>query len=127
MLVDLIESGWRDLLILTHLKEGVGSKPWKDHVKTLDLLSLWLIEQQRGDLDEDIRVQRQLEAEPFIDMIHQQISSALPTNVAHEEVLDTLRSVLAGRIPIATTRISDTEGAPQPRPEDVRRKIDTRW
>ncbi len=125
VLVELIESGWRDLLILTHLKEGVSSKPWKDHVKTLDLLSLWLIEQQKGDLDEDIRVQRQLEAEPFIEMIRQQISAALPTNVAHESVLDTLRSVLAGRTPIATTRISDTDGAPQPKPEEIRRKIET--
>ncbi len=125
VLVDLIESGWRDLLVLTHIKQGPESKGWKDQVKSLDLLSLWLIEQQKGDLDEEILVQRQLEAEPFIDMLQQQISSALPTNVAHVEVLQTLRDVLAGRLPIATTRISDTEGAPQPKPEEIRAKIDT--
>jgi len=124
-LVDLIENGWRDLLVLSHIKEGVTGHTWKEHIKTLDLLSLWLIERQKGDVDDSVLVQRGLEAEPFIDMLNQQISEALPTNVAHEPVLETLRNILKGRESIATTRISRTDGGVQPSAAEVRQKIES--
>ncbi|MEZ5504415.1 MAG: DUF1631 family protein, partial [Halioglobus sp.] len=83
VLLDLIDSGWRDLLVLTHVRNGADSPVWAEQIKTLDQLCLWLQERQQGEVDDDLSVQRSMEAEPFIDLIAQQISSALPTNIAH--------------------------------------------
>jgi diguanylate cyclase (GGDEF)-like protein len=124
ILINLVESGWRDLLVLTHLKEGPDSNAWAEHVKTLDLLCLWLSEQQQGDVDEDLIVQRGLEAEPLIDLIGQQIANALPTNIAHEPVLLELRDILAGNMEVDCADVSDTLAGVQPEPAEIRARIE---
>ena len=124
VLVDLIDSGWRDLLVLTHVREGADSSAWEEQLKTLDLLCLWLDERQLADADEDHSVQRSLEAEPLIDLVNQQISSALPTNIAHEEVLEELRGILAGLIEIETTPVAADASTQAPAPAEVRAKIE---
>jgi diguanylate cyclase (GGDEF)-like protein len=123
-IVDLVNNGWRDLLTLTYVKEGPYSRAWKDYVKTLDLLSLWLIEQQRGGVSEEMLVERGLEADPFIDMIQQQISEALPSNLAHEPVLVKLKEVLSGRSELELTPVEHPVIEDLPNPEEVREKVD---
>ena len=49
VLQDLIDSGWRDLLVLTHVRDGPDSPAWAEQVRTLDLLCLWLNERQQGE------------------------------------------------------------------------------
>jgi diguanylate cyclase (GGDEF)-like protein len=124
-IVDLVNNGWRDLLTLTYVKEGPYSRAWKDYVKTLDLLSLWLIEKQRGGVSEEMLVERGLEAEPFIDMVQQQISEALPTSIAHEPVLVNLKEVLSGRAELEMTPVEHPAIEDLPNPEEVREKVDT--
>jgi len=125
VLQDLIESGWRDLLVLTHVRNGPDSAAWAEQVRTLDLLCLWLEERQHGEVDDDLSVQRSLEAESFIDLIGQQISSALPTNVAHEEVLVRLRDMLAGTAEIESVPVARQEPSNlEPEPEEVRARIE---
>ena len=124
VLVDLIESGWRDLLVLTHVREGTDSVAWAEQIKTLDLLCAWLDERKLGEVGEELSVQRSLEAEPLIDLISQQISSALPTNIAHEEVLEELRGILAGMIEIEMTPIKADSTALESAPAEVRAKIE---
>jgi diguanylate cyclase (GGDEF)-like protein len=123
VLVNLVDSGWRDLLVLTHIKEGPDSQAWKDHIKTLDLLTQWLGEQAEGSIDDDVIMQRGMEAEPLIDMIDQQISAALPTSVDHESVLESLREILAGRESIRLIEV-DPEPGMAPAPDQVRAKIE---
>jgi len=124
-IVDLVNSGWRDLLTLTHVKQGPNSKAWKDYVKTLDLLSLWLIEQQKGGVSEQVQVERAMEAEPFIDMIRQQMSEALPSSMAHEPVLDELQAVLSGRTELQQTPVEAPVADTTMAPAEVRKKVDT--
>jgi len=124
VLLDLVASGWRDLLVLTYIKEGPDSAAWTEHLKTLDLLCLWLSEQQQGDVDDDLIVQRGLEAEPLIDLIGQQITAALPTNVSHEAVLEELRDILAGNLDVDCTDVSDSLPQVQPEPAELRAKIE---
>jgi diguanylate cyclase (GGDEF)-like protein len=123
-IVDLVDNGWRDLLTLTYVKQGPYSRAWKDYVKTLDLLSLWLIEQQRGGVSEEMLVERGLEADPFIDMIQQQISEALPSNLAHEPVLANLKEVLSGRAELELTPVEYPTIEDIPDPGEVRDKVD---
>lgn len=124
VLQDLIDSGWRDLLVLTHIRDGADSPALIEQVRTLDLLCLWLDERQRHEVDDDLSVQRSLEAEPFIDLIGQQISSALPTNIAHEEVLEQLRDILAGNLEVESAPVKGQPASAEPEPAEVRSKIE---
>jgi diguanylate cyclase (GGDEF)-like protein len=123
-LIDLIESGWRDLLVLTHVKEGPNSKEWSEQVRTLDMLCLWLEQRINGDLDEDLNVQRSLESEPLIELIGQQISTALPTNVSHEAVLARLQGLLTGSDEIKLTALPSRYLQKEPEPEELRARIE---
>jgi diguanylate cyclase (GGDEF)-like protein len=124
ILLDLVESGWRDLLVLTHVKEGPESPALSEHIKTLDLLSSWLDKQQQGDLNDDLLMQRSLEAETLIDMIGQQISAALPTNIAHQDVLGEMRDILASNLAVESAEVSDEGRAEADDPEKFRAKVD---
>jgi len=124
VLIDLVESGWRDLLVLTHIKESPESAAWAEQIKTLDLLSLWLSEQQQGEVDSDLIMQRGLEAEPLIELIGQQIAAALPTNISHEAVLEELRDILAGNREVKTASVSPKLANLRPEPAAVRAKIE---
>jgi diguanylate cyclase (GGDEF)-like protein len=123
ILQELIDHGWRDLMVLTHVKQGVGSDDWEEQRRTLQLLTTWLLEQQRGEVSEDQSVERSLEAEPFIDLMEQQISGALPGNVSIQAVFDELRGVLAGDIAVDMLQRDseadgDTDGETQPTREE---------
>ncbi len=91
----------------------------------MELLSLWLREQQQGDVDEETLIQRATEAESLIDVISQQISSALPTSVAHVPIIDKLREILAGRQPVELRTIESSLAASKPTPKQVRAKIES--
>ena len=46
LLLDLMDNGWRDLLVLMHLKEGTESISWSEQTDALDKLSGWLGDMQ---------------------------------------------------------------------------------
>lgn len=124
ILMELIDSGWRELLVLTHVRDGPDSEAWTEQIKTLDLLCSWLDERMQGEIDDDLNMQRSMEAEPFIDLISQQISSALPTNIAHEEVLEELRDVLAGTIEVESGPVKQELSELESEPAEVRARIE---
>ena len=123
-LADLAEAGWRDMLVLTHVKEGANSPAWKDQIKNLDTLALWLTEQMNGSVEPDQQAQRSMESDSIIDMIGQQISSALPASIAHEPVLQEIKDTIAGECPVATKPISTPEKLTLT-PRERRDKINT--
>lgn len=126
VLLDLIENGWRDLMALTHIKQGTDSREWQEHLRTLSLLTAWLVQQQQGDVDEDLVVERSMEAEPFIDLIEQQINAALPGNVSIQAVLEKLRAILAGETPVTVAPDKHPTGADAEVDAEARRqRIDT--
>ena len=124
VLVDLIDNGLRDLLVLTHDKEGPHSRAWKEHIKTLDQLNLWLSEQEQGDANDEMMTQRGLEAGTLIDMIEQQIASGLPTNVSHQKVLNELREIVSGEREVEFADCTDAAAQAAVEPAQVRAKIE---
>jgi diguanylate cyclase (GGDEF)-like protein len=124
VLLDLVESGWRDLMVLTHVKEGPESNSWSDHIKTLDQLAGWLVDKQSGELNDDMLMQLGLEAETLIDMVEQQITGAMPTNINHQDVLSELRDILAGNLAVDTAQIDPGAIAEPDDPEKVRAKVE---
>ena len=69
-------------------------------------------------------MQRGLEAEPLIDLIEQQIATALPTNVTYEAVLEELRDIFAGSREVETAPVSDNFAGVQPEAAELRAKIE---
>jgi diguanylate cyclase (GGDEF)-like protein len=123
VLVDLIDNGWRDLLTLTHVREGKDSSHWKDYVRILDTLSLWLLRSQQEEEDEKVKVERALEAGPMIDLIRQQLSNAMPGSVSHEPVLEELEDVLAGRTELVMVVVEEEPESDHRSQEEIRDKI----
>jgi len=124
LLKALVDNGWRDLLVLTHIKEGPESTSWQEHLQTLDQLQLWLAEQDQGEVGQDLQLQRGLEAGTLIDMIGQQIASALPTNVSHQSVLEDLRETLAGNRPVEFIEVDPGAAPASPAPAELRARIE---
>ncbi|MEP4146356.1 MAG: DUF1631 family protein [Halioglobus sp.] len=124
VLLDLVESGWRDLMVLTHVKEGPDSPAWSDQISTLDQLSGWLNDTQSGELSDDMLMQLGLEAETLIDMVEQQITLALPTSVDHQDVLAELRNILAGNQSVDSTEISSESTDSPDSAEKFRAKVE---
>ncbi|MFV0278420.1 MAG: DUF1631 family protein [Parahaliea sp.] len=121
VLIDLVQKGWRDLLVLTWLKEGPSGKGWQEQLHTLELLSEWLTEQLKGD--DDGTVQRGLEAGPFIDLLEQQIAADLPANVEIHEVFEDLRAILAGERNIPTRQLQPGEFQAPPNQQMFRQRL----
>ncbi len=106
-LLDLVTGGWRDLMILTHVKDGPQSDNWVDAVAVLVQLQRWLA--QPTDMnDSAIGLERELEADSFVDMIQQTLGTAVPPSIDSEQMLARLRELLTGRSPAVTA----TPGAP---------------
>ncbi len=124
VLVDLVENGLRDLLVLTHIKEGPHSRAWKDHLRNLEQLLVWLGAQDQSGAHQDMMTQRGLEAGTLIDMIEQQIASGLPTNVSHQPVLDELRDIVSGNREVEFTDYSSSSAQERVEPAQVRAKIE---
>ncbi|MFK7975592.1 MAG: DUF1631 family protein [Halioglobus sp.] len=124
VLIDLIDTGWRDLLVLTHVKQGAESEAWSEQTKILERLNRWLTQLERGEVSDEQKIQRSLEAEPLLEFISQQISSALPTNVAHEPVLEKLGQIIAGSLAVEMATVSPDLANLDPEPAQLRAKID---
>lgn len=102
VLLDLVESGLRDLMVLTHVKDGPDSETWTDLVQMLDQLCSWIDVQRQEELDDDQIIQRSIAAEDLIDTLGEKITSALPTNNDHQDVLQEIRDILNGDLEIDT-------------------------
>ncbi|MBA6412556.1 DUF1631 family protein [Parahaliea sp. F7430] len=102
ILLELIDKGWRDALVLIYIKEGPTSDSWQEQMRTLELLGEWLTEQQ----NEFNSVQRALEAAPFIDLLAQQIAVVRPANIEIEAVFDELRRVLSGEQAVLNSELN---------------------
>jgi diguanylate cyclase (GGDEF)-like protein len=124
VLLDLIDSGWRDLMVLTHVKNGAGSRAWREQVRTLDLLARWLGEQLREDVNKDLLAERTVKAETLIQTIGEQIAAALPTTVAHEPVLAQLRDTLAGNRKVVSAAVADSLAGALYDPDRQRARIE---
>ena len=110
-LVDLVKAGWRDLLVLNYVKNGPDSEPYKEALKTFDTLTLWLLEHSKNS--EASKLEKVLEADTFIDMVKQQLISAMPINTDYEPVIENLRKVLNHQAPLKFVDIEQTPSSTQ--------------
>ncbi|WP_116365174.1 DUF1631 family protein [Parahaliea mediterranea] len=122
LLLEFIQRGWRDLLVLTWIKQGTDSASWQDQLRTIDLLGEWLNEQQEQP-GAGKSMQHGLEAGPFIDMLEQQVASELPANIELGPVLDELRMALSGEHPVTSCTLGDDDFNPGPSAAELQQRL----
>ncbi|NND67280.1 MAG: DUF1631 family protein, partial [Halioglobus sp.] len=124
LLLELMNKGWRDLLVLVHLKEGTESITWSEQADALEKLSQWLGDMQRGLNDAAAAARRGAEAEPVLDMIREQIAGAMPTHFGHDDILDALRTTLAGTGAVEVAPVTTGSASGEPDAASLRARVE---
>ncbi len=122
VLVDLINKGWRDLLVLTYVKQGGDSKQWHERLHNLELLARFLFEQQVESADE-MSMSRGLEAEPLVAVLEDEITAEQPGNIDLGPVFAELRKVLAGERKAETVSLDSGELVEEASPRQFRKRL----
>ncbi|HYE36173.1 DUF1631 family protein [Methylocaldum sp.] len=88
-LLNLIETGWRQWLVLICLRQGQESKEWQDGIAAMDQLSSWLNPESAAPPD-------LLKAHELIDFIDERLASAGTDQAAQRAITDELTALLIG-------------------------------
>ena len=85
--VDLIEHGWRDLMRLSYLREGVASRSWE--------ITLQVVEQLAANGDEKrlARLDRIISDADLLRLLEKGLSKVPEDQVGHERLLQQLRDM----------------------------------
>ncbi|MEM1112710.1 MAG: DUF1631 family protein [Pseudomonadota bacterium] len=120
-LIDLVDSGLRETLVLTQLREGPDSAAWQEQLNTLDRIvqSLGAV-----NLEPAQQESQAAQLEPLLDALGQQIASAVPTGPDPGPALEELRQVIGGEAKAELTRTSPSEDLGRQDPSAQRRRID---
>jgi diguanylate cyclase (GGDEF)-like protein len=93
VLVELMDSGWRELLKLTYLKVGPNTGSWRENLEIIDQLVEWL-----NDVDENnilrIDPQRTSEADSLVDLVEQKLENVFPGDFRYGSVINKIREIL---------------------------------
>ncbi|KGE03341.1 DUF1631 family protein [Pseudohaliea rubra] len=103
-LLELLDAGFRDLLVQTALREGTDSHDWAQLAGRLGELRSVL--QAAGDGDGDLARARAVQ--PAVREVDEAIRAAQPGNVAHSAVLREILDIAGGQQPL------ETSPAPEP-------------
>lgn len=106
VLLDLMDAGWRDLLVQIAVREGIESQAWQDQVGALQKILSALNSVERGDHSADgFR-----ELAPAVRGLKDDIRTAQPDNVGHEQTLEELSQILRGEVPLETYAVKESAG-----------------
>jgi len=98
VLFDLLDHGWRDLLVLMRLQQGAESEALSRHLNILGELNQQL--QELRNHPELMPEEPDSKVESTVAYLENEISSALPTQVEHNHHLTNLRDMLYGKLAI---------------------------
>ena len=91
VLLQLLDAGWRQLLVLTVLREGVGARQWKARIAVVDQLLQWLNPSSDGSTAPT------LEAHRLIGQVDEELLTVCPELLTRNRVILELTAVLVGR------------------------------
>jgi len=107
VLLDLMDAGWRDLLVQIAVREGTESQAWQYQVAALQKIISALSNVERGDHSPD----GERELVSIVHSLQTEIGAAQPDNIGHEQTLEELSQILRGEVPLETYAVSATSGA----------------
>jgi diguanylate cyclase (GGDEF)-like protein len=103
VLLDLMDAGWRDLLVQIAVREGTGSQAWQDQVTALEKILNAL---QRIESGEATDTQAR-DLAPTLGALKTDIEAAQPDNLGHTSALGELAQILRGEVPLETAAVAD--------------------
>lgn len=104
--IELIEHGWKDLMMLCLFREGEDSRPWDLTLEIIDQLTARLVPgspPREGGL---------LKVEALLRLIHKGLSKVHDSEGAHDQILGRVGRLLEGELADVTLRSYQT-------PEDI--------
>ncbi len=107
IILDLLDAGWRDLMVLTHVRHGADSDNWAEAVAVIEQLSEWLARSPVPTTD-GRPVERELEADNFIELIEQMLDTGVSVGTRADEVVTRLRPMLTGQATVEDAAESAT-------------------
>ncbi len=91
VVLQLIDAGWRQLLVLAALREGAGTQSWLLLLEVLDRLLLWLAPEDAG------KAIPALEAHRLIGSVDEALSRVCPEPLSRNRIGLELTAVLLGK------------------------------
>ncbi len=88
----LDEGGWRQLLLVTLLREGIESNNFKESLSVVDQLMSWLGEKSEQECSVDDGLERDLEAPTLLTMIDRELRATGQTS--HKRIINKLEEYL---------------------------------
>jgi diguanylate cyclase (GGDEF)-like protein len=87
---ELLDGGWRQLLVLTFLRQGAESEDWRQQLSVLDRLLNWLSSGEES-------VQPSIaDVHELIDFVDTQLVTVSPDQTVHNRIVDELTALLLG-------------------------------
>jgi len=102
LLVELLEAGWRELMLFDYVKYSADSHQWSEHLHTVSQLYRWLMPSD-GAHNSVTTQERRLEAETQLNWIERELEANSPGQYRYVRVTRQLRDILlADHIDYAT-------------------------
>lgn len=70
VLLDLLESGWEQLIVLASLREGAESQTCSELLKVIDQIRLWLAP---GEISDHLAFERELESDALLGLVEREL------------------------------------------------------
>jgi len=124
VLLDLLNAGWEQLIVLAVLREGAESQTATTFTNIVDQISLWL---SGGEASKDLAFERELESDALIQLIDRELRTVGEVSPVRDVVARLTRE-LHQQASIETVTLDiyppgscqeEAEAAPEP--------VDTRW
>jgi len=93
--LDLVNEGWRSLLVITCVREGIHSDDLNEFLMLLEAIVMWT---QSHDKSSEVgdEFELDLEAPAILELISQQLSNSSAGIIKHDTLLDELKGLLFG-------------------------------
>jgi len=94
--LDLVNEGWRSLLVITCVREGIHSEDLNEFFMLLEAIVMWTHSHQSDDVHTGAgnEFELDLEAPAILELINQQLSNSSAGIIKHETLLSELKSLL---------------------------------
>jgi diguanylate cyclase (GGDEF)-like protein len=129
VLLDWLDVGWRELLVLELLRQGEWGREWLEGLGLLRQLNAWLQTQTGPGSDGRLvdRVERAYEVGPVLEVLRTRMDSLLPGQYRHTPVLQQLQQQLLGDQAVELTELPEFEADippldPNPNPDPARQR-----
>src|SRR3990167_5222768 len=116
ILLDLLDSGWRELLVHELIRHGEQSAEWLDDLAVIRQLNHWLQVEAGGAGSDSEPVERAYESGAVLELMRKRMESFLPGQYRHTPVLNQLQQQLQGEQAVELVELQP----PQAQTQDLR-------